>query len=243
MITSIPIVCYSHSSYSDLWDMFFGQINKYFPDNKVYFFTDSTVDYNLDNRVVPIIYDDNLEYSDRINNCISNVKEHLFIYSQEDMILYDTPDYDMLEKIKIFVEEYNVDYIKFLKGGHHNEIVLEDMPIKNLYYIPHKGYRLSYTNQPTLWKTDTFKDIYSNLVKVSIKDVELLASDFINTTNIMGMYWFADEKKRGTAHWDSELYPFGNMVSKGKWVYSEYSVELSDLFAKYKIEKNIRGCV
>ncbi len=42
-------------------------------------------------------------------------------------------------------------------------------------------------------------------------------------------------------HWDSSLYPYGNMIFKGKWVYSEYGKELSELHKKYGIDKNNRG--
>ena len=36
----VPILIYSHSSYSDVWPLIFGQFEKYFSNSKIYLLTD-----------------------------------------------------------------------------------------------------------------------------------------------------------------------------------------------------------
>ena len=62
----------------------------------------------------------------------------------------------------------------------------------------------------------------------------------VNKNKIMGLYWFSDEKKRGLYHWDSSLYPHGNLISKGKWA-AEYKEEFKELHQTYNIDINLRG--
>jgi len=242
----IPIICYSHSSYSDLWEMFFGQVNKYFYRSKQYLFTDKA-DGIHDKQVV--LFDDNKSYPERVTNCLESVKEDMCIFMHEDMILYDTPVYSKLYKIITFLREYNIDYVKLLRGGHDENIALDDMPIDNLWWIPHSSTRLSFAIQPTIWKVDKLLEVYRESAKPTIQGIAAIgnfetgASDYVNNSNIKGLYWYDDEKKRGRHHWDSYLFPHGNFISKGRWVYSEYSKELTQLHKEYNIDKNIRGVI
>ena len=244
-IKQIVFICYSHSEYSDVWDMFFGQLNKYIPNVKKYLFTDK-VNKPIPKDVNVIIYDDSLSYSHRVTYCLKHINEKICLFHHEDMVLYDNPDIKTLNKFYKFLSEYEISYIKLLKGDHQEDISLENMPIKHLYYIPHKG--LSFAIQPTLWKINDLINIYSNSLSTNITGIaaagnfELHASDYVNNSNINGLYWYNNESKRGMHHYNSSVYPHGNFISKGKWVYSEYD-ELIELHKKYNINKNIRGIV
>jgi hypothetical protein len=157
------------------------------------------------------------------------------------MVLYDKPNLIKIEDLYNFLSEYKVDYIKLLKGGHVQDIPLDKMPIDNLFWIPHTN--LSYTNQPTIWKMDSLKLVFEKTPNTSIRDFEIKASNYVNTSNLLGLYWHAGEEKRGLYHWDSSVYPFGGMISKGKWVYSEYNKELTYLHKKYDVDKTLRGVI
>jgi len=170
------------------------------------------------------------------------------LFHHEDMVLYNAPNIENLNKLHELLINYNVDYIKLLKGGHTEDIKLEDIPINSLYYIPHIGYKLSFAIQPTLWKVDKLLEVYKNSLTTSLTgnqaagNFELSASDYINNSNMIGLYWFNNETKRGAHHYNSSVYPHGNFISKGKWVYSEYN-ELTKLHEEYNVDKNIRGIV
>ncbi|MAG26610.1 hypothetical protein CL614_08760 [archaeon] len=247
-MTSIPIICYSHSSYSDLWEIFFNQINLYFPNNKKYLFTDDDKNKPFDD-IQTIFFNDNDSYSTRVTQCLKQIDEKICIFKHEDMILYDSPNITKLDEIIGFIEEYNIDYIKLLKGGHQFDEVLENMPINNLYWIPHTSTNLSFAIQPTIWKVNKLLDIYQNsspsklVGNVAVGDFEINASEYVNKSDINGLYWYDNEPKRGMHHYDCNIYPCGNMIYKGKWVYSEYKSELTRLFEEYNIDKNLRGTI
>jgi hypothetical protein len=244
---NIAFICYSHSEYSDVWDMFFGQLDKYLPNIKKYLFTDK-VNKIIADDINVITYDDKLSYSDRVSYCLSSIDEEICLFHHEDMVLYNSPDLESLNKLYELLINYNIDYIKLLKGGHIEDIKLEDIPINSLYYIPHTGYKLSFAIQPTLWKVNKLLEVYKNSSTTTLTgnkaagNFELSASDYINNSDILGLYWFNNETKRGAHHYNSSVYPHGNFISKGKWVYSEYN-ELEELHNKYNINKNIRGTV
>ncbi len=248
MVNNTAFICYSHSEYSDIWGMFFGQLNKYFPDVKKYLFTDK-VNKPISDDINVIIYDDSLSYSHRVAYCLEKVNEKICLFHHEDMILYNNPNIKNLNKLCHFLSEYNVSYIKLLKGGKFQDTRLPNIPLKQLYYLNKDEYMLTFAIQPTLWKVNNLYEVYKNSIPTDTKGIaaaggfELQGSQYINNTNMIGLYWYDNEIKRGLHHYNSSVYPHGNFVSKGKWIYSEYSNELIELHKKYNINKNIRGIV
>lgn len=248
MINNTAFICYSHSEYSDIWGMFFGQLNKYFPDVKKYLFTDK-VTKSLSSNINIITYDNSLSYSHRVAYCLEQVKEEICLFHHEDMVLYNNPDIKKLNELCHFLLEYDVGYIKLLKGGKFQDTRLPDISFKQLYYLNKDEYMLTFAIQPTLWKTSNLHKVYKNSSPTNIEGIaaagnfELQGSQYLNGTSIIGLYWYDNETKRGSHHYNSSVYPHGNFVSKGKWVYSEYNNELIELHKKYNIDKNIRGTV
>lgn len=243
-IINTPIICYSHSSYEDLRVVFFNQIQRLLPEAKnLILFTNEIITPPPTNVRV-ILFDENLSYSDRVSSCLDQLTEDVCIFHHEDMILYDRPDIPTLNRYIEYVRETSMDYIKLLKGGETRDIPAVGYP--NLYHLPH-DYALSFTIQPTIWKVEKLKELYTNSAKVGVNgaqaigNFELLGSSYVNTSNIHGTYHYAGESKRGGNHWDSSVYPHGNFLYKGVWTYNEYPVELDNLFALYNINPNIRG--
>ena len=68
MSNNYCIFLYSHSEYSDVWDLTFGQIYKYInlDEVSIIFCVDKLNDYKIDDRIKVVYYDNNLIYSDRI---------------------------------------------------------------------------------------------------------------------------------------------------------------------------------
>ena len=244
---NVAFICYSHSEYSDVWDLFFGQLNTYFPKVKKYLFTDKVTEKTLDDIQI-VTYDDTTSYSQRVVECLKKVKEDLCVFHHEDMVLLDKPDITKLTEICDFIRKYKIEYVKLLKGGHNEDIKLDGMPIDNLFWVPHNtnGISVSFAIQPTIWKVKYLLEVFTNSGESNLKgnvavgDFELTASEYINNSTINGLYWFNNEPKRGLHHWDSSLYPHGNLISKGKWA-SEYNDTLKTLHKKYNINKNLRG--
>lgn len=246
--SNVAFICYSHSEYSDVWDMFFGQLNKYLPSAKKYLFTDK-VNRSVADNISIVTYDNKLPYSYRVASCLEQIDEKICLFHHEDMVLYDAPDLDNLNKVYNFLVEYDVGYVKLLKGGAFTNISLDNTPIEHLYFLDKNDYMLTFAIQPTLWKVDALLDVYKNATPSTITGAaaagsfEVQASKYLNSTEIVGFFWYNKESKRGAYHYNSSIYPHGNFITKGKWMYSEYGIELEQLHRDYGIDKSIRGTI
>jgi hypothetical protein len=66
----------------------------------------------------------------------------------------------------------------------------------------------------------------------------------MNRIGMKGMYHYDNEPKRGSNHFDTNVYPYiATALVKGKWIMSEYDEELSPILDKNNIDKNKRGIV
>ena len=83
----LPIVVYTHTDMKDTWEMFFGQLKKYLPNNKVYVAVNET-DTNLSDYI-QIIYNDSNLYTDRWKEILPQIAEETILFLHEDMVLFD----------------------------------------------------------------------------------------------------------------------------------------------------------
>ena len=161
------------------------------------------------------------------------------------MILYDAPDYQGIKKSKEILDEEDISYIKFIKGGLYRENH-RDVQFKN-----HSGFHLLEHNpdflfavQPSLWRTEDLLEIYSETDIDKIHEFEIMASQICKQLNIQGLYTYNGEKRRGMYHWDSSTYPYiATAIVKGKWNVGEYEQEITPLLKQYNITKEDRGFV
>ena len=235
---NLCIIMYSHSSYSDAWEMFCGQIEKYFPkDIKRYAFVDKC--NNLPENWQIINYDDSLSYNKRVASCLEKINKEYLIFHHEDMPLYDEPDLNFLEDKVSLMTEDDIDYIKLIRGGNLNisEVKYSD----NLYELPKNG-DCYFSVQPSICRTSSLIELYKRCDIEKIHEFEPKAHIESISLNHKNLYYYGGEKKRGHFHWDSKVYPYvSTAIVRGKWNYLEYGSELEALHKKYNIDKNIRG--
>ena len=133
MKENITLIMYSHSSYSDVWPLFFNQAREYLPDYTKVLFCDD------DRGLVPddwtfIIYDDKLSYSDRVSTCLESIKTPLSFFHHEDMFLYDNPDIKLLKKYEEIVLNDNIDFIRLLRSTDSPGFCYKGL--QTLYQVP-----------------------------------------------------------------------------------------------------------
>lgn len=210
----IPILLHTNSDYFDILDLSLENIKKFGLDtsslivvsNTVH--NDSSYDYHL--------YDDKEAYPTRLLNCIEDKKVgDTCILLHEDFILYDNVNMEELYKLNDFMKnntEY--DFIRFMKTAEPVDI---PGPLEHLWFSNNQ-----FAIQATLFKTDF---LYNYLSKYETHTIwELEGEAQYNVSN--GLYWYNGEPKRGSAHYDSSLFPcMATAVHKGKWN-SEYAKEL-----------------
>lgn len=236
-------IMYSHSSYSDVWPLFFGQVEKYL----INFFKQNIQKYVFINQFseqIPssykqIIYDDKLTYSERMFECLQHVEENYIFFQHEDMILYDQPDLEKIKQIPQILENSEQSFVKLIKGGVAWDISTQFDWLK---FIPSNS-EYVFSVQPSIWKKEPLLNIYKNFLNCDIWSLEIKSQKWCRDNNITGYYTFTDlEEQRGQLHWDSKIYPYiATAIVKKRWNYSEYKKELDKLFLIYNIDPNLRG--
>lgn len=243
MTENFCIIVNTVYSSSDIWEMFFTELENYFPNQKIYVFTDkeneSLKKYNV------ILYDNKLDYRTQYLNSISQITEDFCINMNDDYILYDYVD---KQKINIILDvlktDLSISFIRVAKGYNYTEKKYNE---NNLYYLDvDKDFLFSQT--VSLWKTKDLKKIHemSPISGIGRKgnqpQLEVEADKICKKLKINGLYYFNEEKKRGSAHYDSSIFPYvASALVSGKWNLQEYKDELTPLIIKYKIDTNIRG--
>lgn len=237
---NLPLILYTHTDMEDVWPVFFGQLQKYDNNTKVY------VALNKKSSLIPkehtqVLYDDSIPYTNRWEQILPQIKEEVFMFLHEDMILFDEPKFDYIERYFNLVKDKKADSIKMIYvpsqqiAGSFSltgDIVsdIDDTLITNEFS--------QFSIQPTIISKTSFLSILSSVGSLNIWDFEKAVKNNFNSY----MVKLGNEIKRGVYHCDSIVFPYiATAINKGKWNTSEYKKELDVLFKEYNINPNIRG--
>ena len=226
------IVVYTHTDVKDVWVPFFDRLKKYMSDYKTYICVDKD-DTDIPTEYHKIYYNTQLKYTERLSESLSQIKEEVILFMHEDMILYDTPNYDYIQKCAKYVELKSIDSVKLIYLGEGGiESPIDSTLVLNDYS--------KFSIQPTIIRKSILEDMAKNVGAISIWEFELaivgVGMDF--------MPKFGNEIRRGLHHYDSIVYPYiATAINKGKWNTTEYKKELHIIFEEYNINPFERGIV
>jgi hypothetical protein len=226
---SVPIIVYTHTDMKDIWPMFFGQLKKYIGDTKVYVAVNED-DTQLSDYI-RIIYDDKKVYTERWKEILDEVEEETFMFMHEDMILFDTINYELLEKYITYINNGSAESIKLiLAGDTFIKSMIDTTLVTNEYS--------KFSVQPTLTTKKVFREHVDRVSPLNIWQFE----EAVTTTGKDFMVRVGGEKKRGLYHYDSLVFPYiATAINKGKWNLNEYMGELNPMFEQYNINPFERG--
>jgi len=234
---TIAFIMYTHSSYSDIWPLFFGQTDKYVNDVDMdkYIFVDKIVP-GIPDDYTPILYSKN-KYVEDVISCLEQVPNEYCIFQHEDMFLYKQSDTAELETLFRNMMVDDLDSIRFIKAAQTH-----DTPTSNpKLHLMKDSSPWIFSIQPSLWKTESLYRVYRRTGGTSIWDFETKAQNTVRDLKMRIAYTYDNEPKRGRQHYDSNVWPYiATAVLKGKWTTSEYP-ELVELLKEYKIDPSIRG--
>lgn len=224
-----PIVVYTHTDVSDVWPMFFGELEKYLPNSKVYVAVNKSDDRLVNHT--QLLYNDTKLYTERWKEILPQIVEDTILFMHEDMILMGNPKIESLQK---YVDYVNNDLVKSIKlisiignfsswSGDVNIVRNNDT---------------KFSIQPTIIKKQTFLELLNKTEPLNIWEFE----DKVPAEDGHYMVSFGNEKRRGIYHNDSVVFPYiATAINKAKWNYYEYEHELDSLFRKYNINPFERG--
>jgi len=242
MIDNFCIVVNTFSSYSDIWEMFFKQLEKHFPNQKVYVFSDE--DNKLFEKYNVVIYDKDLDFRTQYYECLKSVGEKYCLNMNDDYIMYYDVNVGVIHKLLDYLEKnLDISFIRVAKGYNNTE----KMADKDLYFLD-LNFPFFYSQTVSIWRTETLLKIHELSPKSSIarKDnlpqLEVVANEICKSLKLNGLYHYDKEPKRGSSHYDSYIFPYiASALVSGKWNFSEYNKELLPLIEKYNINVNLRG--
>lgn len=244
MIEDLAITTWSHTSYSDIWPMYYGQFKKNAPFFKHYMFINNSTTITPE-WCQEIVNDETQKFSNRLCYSLDQVRENNVIWMQEDFVLYDSVERSRIEKIKTFLENSNYSFIRLIKSGvSGGSLVDKDL---NIFEIPRRCQYL-YSLQSSIWKKKDLYKLYDFYKPKNMMDSELYGSNACRSLNIKGCYVYSDEPKRGRLHYDSSTFPYistalhgGSHGRPAQWQTHLYRKELDELFSRYNIDPKARG--
>jgi hypothetical protein len=227
-------VVYTHSNCSDLWEMFIKQNRKHI-GWPIFFITNELIpNFPEDNQY---IYKNNDNYSDVWVAALNKINSELFIYLQEDFILYADADIEKINKYASALKNSNYSFVRLIKSGEVNEKISD-----TLYEISSNN-QFVFAMQTSIWKTKDYIELLKNVHEQKWLETPKYL-EYMSKNNIKGLCHYDNEPKRGGNHWDSNVYPYiATALVKGKWVMSEYENELYPILKENNIDINKRGLI
>ena len=169
-MNKFAFVIHTHTDCKDIWPMFFGQLNKYFPDHNKYILVNEQSIIDGCNEC--FVYDENKAYVKRFNYCLESIQEEVVLFTHEDMVIYDEPNIKILNELSDLIKLDKADFIKLLKCKNPREVFLKSNIHNNLIKCPKE---LSFSVQPTLSCRSSLLNLFnkaSQVGELSIWDFE-----------------------------------------------------------------------
>ena len=230
----LKTVTYTNSKCSDIWPMYFGQLLKH-SHYSGYVLSDIVTGAYPEQKFVK--YENRKPYYIHWLKALDIIGEEYFIYMQDDFILYADVNFSAMENYLNFLEnnrEYS--FVRLIKSG-----IFPEESIGGGLYAVKSDFLNIFAMQATIWRKRDFARIYENAKCRKWTDEERCIR-ICRKLGIKGAYAYNGESKRGTAHWDSGVFPYiATALIKGKWNFGEYEKELKPLLEKYKIDAGQRG--
>jgi len=228
----LPIVVYTHTDMKDVWPMFFGQFKKYINGYKVYVAVNQ-IDRQIPSDYIQLVYDDSKSYTERWRQILPQIEEDIIMFLHEDMILFDIPNFELLEKYYGYVKSGAAESIKMiLAGDSFLPSTIDSTLVTNQY--------AKFSIQPTIVKKEIFQNLVNTIGPLNIWEFEQAIISYGRDFMIQ----IGSEKKRGMYHYDSIVFPYiATAINKGKWNMSEYQNELDKMFNEYGVIPFERGIV
>ena len=236
------ILVNTHDSCRDVWPMFFGQLEKHYPNQKVYVLTNSIE--GLPTNVVPLVYSEQDSYRTQYLKGIQQVQEKYCISLNEDYILYsDVLKEEIAYCVRYLEEHEDMAFVRLHKGTEYNEPKIEDK-----LYLLNNNNMWFFSQVAGIWRTRELERIHEEspesgmAFKVPGPQLELVANNTCKRLGTKGVFYYNGEAKRGACHYDSSVFPYvASALVKGKWNLREYPSELGNLMVFYGLDPSIRG--
>lgn len=237
MISEFCILLYSHSDYSDLWDLTFGQIYKHVDLNTVpiVFCVNRLDAYKIDDRIKIHYYDDKHQYTDRVLSIVENLNYDHILFIHEDWVLIDNFIHNYVLNLIKCMKDNNILHVRSYKNfGNSN--MKSDVYINDICNIP-KDAASFVSLQPGIWEKNTLKDLF--MIKSNKPNIlEQLSNPILRHKYNHSFFY----ESNSIIAEESKMFPHIHTITYGRWAMCNDKRNILDsLMLKYKIDKKKRG--
>ncbi len=226
--------------------MFFGQLEKHFPGNEVYVFTDDGV--GIPDSYHVVLYNSRDNFRTQYLSCLKSVGEDYLLYMNEDYILYDDVRTGTInDYLSILSSDPDIACIRFTRGDNFTGAAYKDR--NDLFYLDNRSENF-FSQTAALWRKSILEKIHETGPDLHIagkrtkRQFEVEANKICSALGLQGLIAYNGEPKRGIVHYDSVIFPYiATALVKGRWNLGEYEKELLPLLAMYRIDYRKRGQV
>jgi len=225
----IPILLYTHSEYSFIWNATISLLEKYAPNYEIYWFSDSLVNYVLPANFKFCIYDPKVNWSLRLRKHVDAINSDYFIYLHEDWLLTDTLD---KEKVRYLVNYMKDKAIEFMMSYPRGRLEHIDKSIYDGYdFFKIEGHYF----QPAIWNKHLFMKILH--LDIPLRDCE---SGIVNNITERAICYSIIYTNGRDVSIPTLYFPHMHAINNGKWTFIRYP-QLKSLVESYGIDTTTRG--
>jgi len=225
----IPIILYTHSEYSFIWNATISLLQKYATGYKIYWLSDSLVNYVLPQNFIVCIYDPKLNWSLRLKKYINTINSDYFIYLQEDWLLIDTIDNGKVTYLVNYMKDNAID---FMMSYIRKEATFIEKSIYEGYeFFKIKGHFF----QPAIWNKKLFIKILDLDIPLKNYEEDIVNNITENAKCYSIIYTITNDVSIPTLY-----FPHMHAINKGKWTFIKYPC-LKALIEEYDIDTSSRG--
>ncbi len=242
----ILFIVNTHSSYHDVFDLFYKQFRRHCSRSRLAVFTDKVM--TLEARDYVIRYDPCLDFRSQYLSCLETIEDPFCITLNDDYFLTGAPNWVILERLYYDLRANSAySFIRLLRGHNFSDATMGGS--SDLFHCD-PLVDFVFSQVATLWRTRRLEFVYSAVLPSGIArkgkelQAEVLADHFCRLHGIKGGSYFAGEPKRGHSHYDSSVLPHvASAVVDGKWNLKEYQNELIPLFRESGLDMHLRGAL
>jgi hypothetical protein len=226
----IPFVVHTHSEFSFLWKAAIPLLQKYTPsDCKIFWLSDTLLDYTLPSKFVFCKYDPNLIWSLRFKECLELIDSEYIIYLQEDWLLIDSIDGEIITYLVEYMKDNAIEFMMSYPRGYTTFV--EQSKYEGYAFAKVTGHHM----QPAIWD----KKLFMKIINLNIP-MSLFESILANTITENAKCYAIIYTKSHHISIPTLYYPHMHAINTGKWTFVRYP-QLKAFVESYGIDTTTRG--
>ena len=229
----------THSSYHDILSVFLETYNRYMTGTELCVFSIEDLP-GLGGDQIKLLKYTSKNFRDQYLECLLQVPYDYILTFNDDYFLMGSPQHSEISSCIDVLASTEYSHIRFVRGPN----LATPAKLNNLYQIDNKKpYFFSQTL--SLWKRADLIRVFDVVGPSGIGrkgnelQFELLANAACRQLELLGLVYFKNERKVGSAHYECNIVPhIVSAIVDGYWNTKEYERELTKIEQEFGLKLN-----